>query len=169
MIRPDATYTRLPGAETGNAQRTCVRWAFPTIDRCVASEFPPVGGSAFGLERRLSSCQPRDGDAEGRTAYIVQSNRIAERYGRWIAAMFTTDPALELRAGFAAARDAHLYQLTNAGCVETLERIGLEQLVAQVIRQERIDVITAVAKRHLRQVIRTKTEEIRVFGNIVGG
>jgi hypothetical protein len=39
----------------------------------------------------------------------------------------------------------------------------------QVIGQERVDVVAAVAERHLGQVVGAEAEEVGVLGDLVGG
>ena len=52
----------------------------------------------------------------------------------------------------------HLDQLTNTILVENLERVNFQNLLLEISRQERCDVVTAVAESHLRQVHGTEGE-----------
>jgi hypothetical protein len=59
-----------------------------------------------------------------------------------------------------SALGAHPNELADAVPIQRLERIARQDLVPQVIGQERARVIPAEAERHLRQVVRAEREEV---------
>ena len=68
-----------------------------------------------------------------------------------------------------ATLDAELDELGDAG-VERLERVGLENLLVEVQRDEgALDVVAGVAKAHLREVVGAEGEEVGVLADLVGG
>ena len=59
-----------------------------------------------------------------------------------------------------ALLDTHLYELANAGRIKRLEGVARQNLFAEVIGQKRVDVVAAVAERHLREVVGAEAEEV---------
>ena len=83
--------------------------------------------------------------------------------------MLAADPQLEVGLRRAALVDRDLHQPGDR-VVERLERVEREDLVFDVLEQEAaLGVVLAVAERHLRQVVRAETEEVRLAGDLVGG
>ena len=56
--------------------------------------------------------------------------------------MFTTDTTLQIRTDGTTLLSSHLNQLTYTILVEYLERVYLQDLLLQINRQERSDIIT---------------------------
>ena len=83
--------------------------------------------------------------------------------------MFTTDTDFKSLANRTPFGNTTLNKLANTGCIQRLERINRQDLLRQLVRQEAIDVVSAVTERHLRQVICTETKEFSVFGNFISG
>ena len=52
----------------------------------------------------------------------------------------------------------HLDKLTNTILVENLERVNFQNLLLEISRQERSDIVAAVTEGHLRQVLGTEGE-----------
>ena len=52
----------------------------------------------------------------------------------------------------------HLDKLTNTILVENLERVNFQNLLLEISRQERCDVVTAVAESYLSEVVGTEGE-----------
>jgi hypothetical protein len=71
-------------------------------------------------------------------------------------------------AGGAALLDGHLDQLADAGLVERLERVVLEDALRRS-RAGSPDVVAAVAEGHLREVVGAEAEEVGLLGDLVGG
>ena len=71
--------------------------------------------------------------------------------------MFTTDTDLQVTTHSPTLLHAHGNELSNAACVERLERIKGEDFLGEVIWKEAVHIVTAVTKGHLCQVIGTKT------------
>ena len=94
---------------------------------------------------------------------------MAELDGRRIAAVFAADAAVQFGAGLAAELNGHLHQFAHADGVEAGERIGFVDLVLVVRRQELAGVVTREAEGHLRQVVGAEAEELRLFGDLIGG
>src|SRR5699024_963595 len=105
---------------------------------------------------------------ERATGNVVQTNLVAELYGRRIAAVLAADTALQIRTGRAAFLDRHLYQLAYAGLIQSREGIGLVDLCLVVSVQELAGIIAGEAECHLGQVVGTEGEELRLLGNRVG-
>ena len=82
--------------------------------------------------------------------------------------MLAADADLEIGLGLAALRDAQLDQATDATDIQRLERIRRQELLREVVAQERADVIAREAKGHLRQVVGAEAEEVRGLGDLVG-
>src|SRR5690606_2852389 len=106
---------------------------------------------------------------ERAAADVIQPNLVAELDRLGIATMLAANAALELLLDATSLLDSHLDQLANAVDVDRLERVDLQDVVPEVIGQERVDVVTAVPERHLRQVIRAKAEEVGERGDLVSG
>ena len=117
----------------------------------------------------LCGSEARDRDAEGRAGHIVETDVMAELDGGRIAAVLAADAAVQLGAGLASQLDRHLHQLADADGVEAGEGIGLVDLVRIVCRQELAGVVTREAERHLREVVGTEAEELRLLGDVVCG
>ena len=83
--------------------------------------------------------------------------------------MFATDTALQRRANRASLLCSHADQRANALLVEYLERIHLQDLLVQIDREEGGDVVTRITEGHLRQVVRTKREELGRRSDAVSG
>ena len=83
--------------------------------------------------------------------------------------MLAADSQLEVGFGAAALLTCGLNELPDAGLVERLERINVEQFTFEIVRQERVDVVTAKAERQLRQIIRSEAEEVSDLGDFVRG
>src|SRR6188508_2688816 len=85
-----------------------------------------------------------------------------------ITAMLAANAALELRLCRATFLDGHIDELTDTRRIERLERVAEQNLLPQIVRQERVDVVAAETERHLRQVVCAKTEEVGIFSDFVG-
>ena len=81
--------------------------------------------------------------------------------------MFATDAALQLRTRGATFLNGHFDQLANTRFVDLLERVGFEDLLFQVVRQERANVVATVTEGHLSQVVRAEAEELGRFGDLI--
>ena len=94
---------------------------------------------------------------------------MAELDGRRIAAVFAADTAMNVAAGSVSHFDSHIHKFAYAGGVKTCERIGLENLVLVVRRQEFACVVAAETEGHLRKVVGTEAEEFGFFCDFVSG
>src|SRR5581483_12149496 len=74
-------------------------------------------------QRRLRSGQARDGHAEGRAAYVVEADLVAELDALGIATVFAADAKLQGGIGSAPLLGGHLHKLAHAFAVERLEGI----------------------------------------------
>ena len=70
--------------------------------------------------------------------------------------MLTTDTATEVRTNLTAFLHGKLDETAYTYLVEYLERIDLQDLLIELDRQERSDIVAAVTEGHLRQVVRTE-------------
>ena len=82
-----------------------------------------AAGLAFFFEGGLGGGELGDGNAEGRAAHVVKSGAVAELDGGGVAAVFAADADLEVLHGLAAAFDADLDELADAGLVEAGEGV----------------------------------------------
>src|SRR6056297_2263353 len=82
--------------------------------------------------------------------------------------MLATDPYFEIRLLFAAVFGRHFHQLTHSFEIKHLERIGLKQSFIQILAKEFTGIITAVAEGHLREVVCTEGEKLRLFCDLIG-
>ena len=69
----------------------------------------------------------------------------------------------------AALLAGHLHEAADADGVDRLERILLEHALLEVRREERTDVVAAVAEGHLREVVGAVAEEVGDLADLVGG
>ena len=83
--------------------------------------------------------------------------------------MFAANTAMNVAAGCVSHFDSHIHKFAYAGGVKTCERIGLENLVLVVRRQEFACVVAAETEGHLRKVVGTEAEEFGFFCDFVGG
>lgn len=70
--------------------------------------------------------------------------------------------------GRAAFDHTHLHEMPHTGGVQRHERIPWQQLLGKVVPRERVHVVAAQAKRHLRQIVGAETEEVRVRKDRIG-
>src|SRR5450830_43169 len=115
--------------------------------------------------------EPCDRDAERRAAHVVHAGAVAELDALGIAAVLAADAHLEVGPGAATPLDAHLHELADALLVEGRERVGRPDLLllGEVEREKRTGVVAAHAEGHLREVVGAEAEELRHFGDLVGG
>ena len=70
--------------------------------------------------------------------------------------MLTTDTATEVRTYLTTLLHSKLDETANTLLVEYLERIYLQDLLVEVYRQERCDIVAAVTEGHLSEVVGTE-------------
>jgi hypothetical protein len=70
--------------------------------------------------------------------------------------MFTTDTAAEVRTNLATFLHSELDETADTLLVENLERVYLQNLLVEVYRQERSDIVAAVTEGHLSEVVSTE-------------
>jgi hypothetical protein len=70
--------------------------------------------------------------------------------------MLTTDTAAELRTYFTTFLHSELDETAYTSLVEYLEWVNLQDLLVEVYRQERSDIVAAVTEGHLGQVVSTE-------------
>ena len=70
--------------------------------------------------------------------------------------MFTTDTATELRTYLTTFLHGELDETANTLLVEYLEWVNLQNLLVEVCRQERSDIVAAVTEGHLSEVVGTE-------------
>ncbi len=83
--------------------------------------------------------------------------------------MLAADTELDVRAGGAALLDGDLHQLTDTDGVDGLEGVEREDLLLDILEEEAaLGVVTAVAERHLREVVGAEAEERGLRRDLVG-
>jgi hypothetical protein len=70
--------------------------------------------------------------------------------------MLTADTAAELRTYLATLIHSELDETAYTSLVEYLEWVYLQNLLVEVYRQERSDIVAAVTEGHLSQVVGTE-------------
>ena len=102
----------------------------------------------FLLVPKFRLCRGQSGNrhAEGGATDVVEPHSVAEVDGRGVATVLAADSTLQILTSRPSFFDAHLHQLAHAGCVERLEWIVVEDFLLEVVRQERVDVISAVTR-----------------------
>ena len=69
----------------------------------------------------------------------------------------------------ATALGAHPHQIADAGLVDRVERVALEQALLEVGRHHpALDVVAAEAERELGEVVGAEAEEVGHLGQLVG-
>lgn len=76
----------------------------------------------------LCCCQSCDRNTEWRTGNVVQTDLVAELYGRWISAMLATDTNVQIWIGGFTKFDSHLHQFANTNLIQFCEWIILINL-----------------------------------------
>jgi len=98
--------------------------------------------------------EPRDGDAIGRTAHIVQSEFMAELDRAGIAAVFTADAELNPWAGLPAAGDGLSHQGPHPFSVEHREGICFHNIGRSIKIDELRRIVARETERGLSEVVR---------------
>ena len=83
--------------------------------------------------------------------------------------MLTANTALQVGTFAAAGLDTQFDELAHALDIDGLERVGIQDLVAEVVAHERSDIVAAEAEGHLGKVVGTEGEELGGTGHAVGG
>ena len=81
--------------------------------------------------------------------------------------MLTADTAHKTRSLAAACIDSVLDKLADTLDINSLERIGIENLVSEIISHEGPHIVTAEAEGHLGKVVGTEAEELGSAGHTV--
>ena len=82
--------------------------------------------------------------------------------------MFPADAQLDIAAHTSAAFSPHLHQRTDPVHIDRDKRINRIDLRIGIGMHESASIITADAKRCLRQIIRTEREKLCLFGQTIG-
>ena len=82
--------------------------------------------------------------------------------------MLAADAHVHIGTDRAAQAHRHLHEFANAGAVKPRKRIVLKDAGIVIRIEEFACVVTAEAKRHLRQIVRAEAEELCLFGDLVG-
>ena len=70
--------------------------------------------------------------------------------------MFTANTTFQIRTDSTAFFCCHTNQLSHTILVENLERVYFQNLLFQINRKERSNIVTGITEGHLRQVICTE-------------
>ena len=108
------------------------------------------------LNGSLGGGEACDGHTERRAASIVHANLSAELNRAGLTTMLTTDTATQVRTYLTTFLHSELDETANTLLVEHLERVYLQDLLVEVYRQERSDIVAAVTEGHLSQVVGTE-------------
>lgn len=112
------------------------------------------------LDCSLRRSEPRDGHSVRRAADVVDAYLVEEPDGIGVAAMLAADAALEVSTPSAAGLHAVLYQLAHTLGVDGLERVGIQDLVSEIVTHEGSHVVAGESEGHLGEVVRTEGEEL---------
>ena len=80
--------------------------------------------------------------------------------------MLAANSAVELRARRLAIRNRHFHKTSDARLIKLGERIVFINLIVVIRAEELARIVAREAKGHLRQVVRAKAEELRLFRNL---
>ena len=97
-----------------------------------------------------------DGHTEGRARCVVHANLSTELHTAGLTTMLTTDTTAKVRTYFATSLHGVLDEFADTLLVEHLEWVYLQDLLIEVYRQERSNVVTRVTEGHLSQVVSTE-------------
>src|SRR5688572_8781058 len=101
--------------------------------------------------------QPGDGNPIRGTGDVIEADPVEERDGRWITAVLSADPQLEVVPGLAAPVAGELNELAHTPFVERLEGVGGQDVGLEVPGHELpLDVVPGEAERGLGQVVRSE-------------
>jgi len=81
----------------------------------------------------MGSCEPGNGDAEWRTAYVIEPDPMTEYDRTRFSAMLPADPNLEILACGTAPFNANLHELPDTGLINGLKRVIGKDLSLDVI------------------------------------
>ena len=115
----------------------------------------------------LSGCQTCDRYAERRAGSVVHTYASAELNRAGLTTVLTADTGTQSRSNGTTFLYGHLDELTYTVLVENLERIHFQDLLLEVCRQERSDIVAAVTEGHLRQIVRTEAEVLSLCSDTV--
>src|SRR5687768_3733824 len=120
-------------------------------------------------DRRLRRREARDGHAVRRRRHVGETGFVAERDRRRVAAVLAADPDLETWPRLPSTLDRDSHHGADAVAVEHLERVGRDDLLLHVFRQEALlCVVARDAEDRLRQVVRAEGEELGLRRDLVG-
>eukprot|EP00756_Hemistasia_phaeocysticola_P023301 Hpha_TRINITY_DN15885_c0_g10::TRINITY_DN15885_c0_g10_i3::g.189512::m.189512 len=126
------------------------------------------GESGFLLNRCLAGSEDRDGNTERGARDVVQPHAVAELDRLRLTAVLTADTALQHRLGRPPLLHGHAQQLAHTLLVQHLEGVLLVDALLDVVLQEASRVVPRETTAHLRQVVRSEREELRLLRNLVG-
>ena len=81
--------------------------------------------------------------------------------------MFSTNSTYKFRTSCAAFFYCHLNKLSNTILVENLEWVNVKYLLVKIYRQEAGDIVAAVSKCHLCQVVSSKAKVFCFRSNVI--
>src|SRR5438270_11219384 len=113
------------------------------------------GNATSGVaDHRLRRGQPGDGHAEGGARHVVEPDAVEEVDRLRVPAVLAAHAQLEIGPGGPAPRHGVVDQLTDAGLVDGLERVALEQAFLEVGgHHAALHVVAGEAEGHLGQIV----------------
>src|SRR5215475_10557491 len=119
-------------------------------------------------QHRLRCREPRQRDAIGRAADVVEPDQVAELDRTGLAAVLAADAELQVRLRPPPPLDSGPHQVTDALLVEHLERVPLEHAVLEVEGEELpLRVVARHAEGRLREVVGAEGEEVGDLRDLV--
>lgn len=126
-----------------------------------------VGMHSTHLEQRLRDRKTGDGHAVRRAADVVDTARDEELGGLGVAGLLAADADLDGRVGVAGMLAGVADEAADTDLVERLERVALEQPVAQVLGDQLAAHVVATECEHqLGEVVRAEREEVADLGQL---
>ena len=144
---------------------------FPSPLAAATTDVGNTMAAPISCRRRGSPARPKAGRSAPGTASTTRSRDRRCRTGRSmpVATVLTAHAELQPRLGRPATLGADPHEFTDAGLVDGVERIGLQQALLEVLRHHpALDVVTAESERQLREVVGAEAEEVRHLGDLVG-
>jgi hypothetical protein len=125
----------------------------------------------MNASRGLGRGEAGDRHAEGRAGDVVQPDLVAEVDDCGVAAVLAADADLEVRLGAGRPFSTPISTSwpTPVWSSDWNGSFAPAGSPGEVVGQEGVDVVAAVAEGHLRQVVGAEAEEVGVLGDLVGG
>src|SRR6266478_200895 len=149
----------------GSASRTAPRESASSSAGMTAST---ISGTSLPLEGGARRGEAREGHAERAARDVIQAHVLEELDGARVASMLAAHAHLEPRLLLPPRERGAPHQGADTRDVDRDEGIVLEDARAYVLRQEPPRIVPRIPERHLREIVRSEGEEVRVLRDLPG-